>query len=103
MHPQLVQTSQPSDRDVPLPPPVVVVIVVIIVVAPATGASSTIIVIVVVIIVVRVVVHVGVVHRCNSAVDSAHNVYIDVNHGHEIQHEIHQEKGNGEEAKQSYT
>jgi hypothetical protein len=81
-----------------------IVVVIVVVVAAAAGigsASACIVVVVVVIVIVRigvvVCVSVGIVGRCHSS----HDVDGDVDHGHEVDHQVHEEEGNGEKTKQT--
>ena len=67
-----------------------VVVVVVVVVAVVVVAA--------VVVVVVVIVVVGVVDWRNGAVERAHYVDVDVDHGHEIEHQVHQEERNSEKA-----
>ena len=85
-------------------PPLVVVVIVVVPAATAGSCSCSaivvviIIIIIVVVVVVGIVVHVGVVDWRDGAVKRAHYVDVDVDHGHEIEHQVHQEERNSEKA-----
>ena len=99
MHPQLVETSHSGGSNILLlPSPVIVVIVVVPAATTAGSCSAIVVVVVVVVVVVGIVVHVGVVDRRDGAVKRAHYVDVDVDHGHEIEHQVHQEERNSEKA-----
>ena len=76
--------------------------VVVVVVVPAAAAGScpcpSPSIIIVVVIVVGVIVAVGVVDCRDGAVERAHDVDVDVNHGHKVEHQVHQQERNCEEA-----
>ena len=102
MHPQLVETSHSGGSNIPLLPSPVIVVIVVVPAATTAGSCSAIVVVVVVVViivvVVGIVVHVGVVDWRDGAVKRAHYVDVDVDHGHEIEHQVHQEERNSEKA-----
>ena len=105
MHPQLVETGHSGGSNIPLLPSPVIVVIVVVPAATTAGSCSAIVVVVVVVVVViiivvvvGIVVHVGVVDRRDGAVKRAHYVDVDVDHGHEIEHQVHQEERNSEKA-----